>query len=534
MTRPRRDEDSLLTAHLAKRLTAYSAAAGVVLAMSPRAEAAIRWFQPATPLTVDHSTSISIDMDNDGIPDFSFAWTGSTFDVASVVVNRKHAANRFDGTGNVAQRLLKGYVVHPTLDVGAALLMRAEWDCLPSSSARRIARPMTCYPTYLWGAGAFNEGASGYVGVRFRGGVGEDYNGWIHFTGGTSAQHLSGRIDEWAYEDSGGAIKAGASTIAHAFLDDLNGNGFSEYALLRVIQGASYFSSVLTNDIVTRTRIKEVPCLGPQFRPVGMTRINNVDGNGNPALAILGVRENAAKEILAVRVELRNPATGSLIRNIGFAKGYRPSGLRWLNRDMNGNGVGEMAVLGTHPATGRSVVEIRDLLTGALVKRITVGPDSTVESIGLSYSNDLNGNGSQELVILQRNAKTLRSRLNIVDTKTGKRIKTIPCLSESWVPVGIASVGDLNGNKSLEQGILARRATANKVVVKIIDVRTGSILRTVSFNSRYSPQALATGDVDGNGVHELGVLGTNPADATNRIEIRDPVTGSLKETILIP
>jgi len=148
--------------------------------------------------------------------------------------------------------------------------------------------------------------------------------------------------------------------------------------------------------------------------------------------------------------------------------------------------------------------------------------------------NDLNGNGSQELVVLQRDAATHISHLKVVDTGTGRTIKTIPCLNASRIPVDIASIGDLNGNGSLEQGVLAGSATGDKVVVKIMDLRTGKALRNVLFNSAFSPLKLATGDINGDGVYDLGVLGTNPLDATTGIEIRDPVTRSLMKTILIP
>lgn len=173
MTKPRNNEDGLLAAHLAKRLTAYSAAAGLVLAMSPQAESAIHWFHPSTPFEVDHSHTKTIDMDNDGTGDISFGLQpmGKTF--WSLAVNRKNAAGRFDGTGRLVRRLEKGSMVTPSLDADAAVLMNERYftTCYPANGTNTS---IICRWWTVWGDGAFNKEAKGYVGVKFRGGSGKD------------------------------------------------------------------------------------------------------------------------------------------------------------------------------------------------------------------------------------------------------------------------------------------------------------------------------------------------------------------------
>ena len=53
MRRKEREKKRTLPGSLIKQLTAYSAAAGVVLLMSPKAESAIHVFHPAEPLIIN-------------------------------------------------------------------------------------------------------------------------------------------------------------------------------------------------------------------------------------------------------------------------------------------------------------------------------------------------------------------------------------------------------------------------------------------------------------------------------------------------
>ncbi len=193
------------SANLAKRLAAYSAAAGVALAMAPQVDATIQTFQPSTPVTMDKG----IDMDMDGVGDFFFLvdkdYSGYEGRRHLTIV-RKHELNRFDDTDGAARRLLKGDPVNAALDGEEALLM----DVITYSG-------MSSEVWSSWGYdGQFNDGALGYIGVKFHGHNDTDYDGWILFEGGADYYPLSGTIHGWAYEDSGGPITAGEEGEIHA------------------------------------------------------------------------------------------------------------------------------------------------------------------------------------------------------------------------------------------------------------------------------------------------------------------------------
>jgi len=184
---------------IAKKLTVYSAAAGIVLALSPKAESAIHAHHASAPLMVDMENQIAIDLDGDGKTDFLVdgsydAWDGHYLSWW-VEIKASNPLNYFDGDEDFARRLGTGDQVNATRRRPVVWLMNADAFCYNGCIEH-------------WGRGEFNNGVDGYIGVRFRGGDAKDYNGWIHFVGGEIIPP-SGTIDAWAYEDSGGPIKAG-------------------------------------------------------------------------------------------------------------------------------------------------------------------------------------------------------------------------------------------------------------------------------------------------------------------------------------
>ncbi len=88
----------------------------------------------------------------------------------------------------------------------------------------------------------------------------------------------------------------------------------------------------------------------------------DLDGNGVTELAVLS-RDAAGQ----TKTELRDAATGTLIRNLWFDH-LDPLDLAVLP-DLNGNGSPEVAVLGV-PTTGGAQVLIKDSATKAVVSRL--------------------------------------------------------------------------------------------------------------------------------------------------------------------
>ncbi len=143
-----------------------------------------------------------------------------------------------------------------------------------------------------------------------------------------------------------------------AELPDANGNGTPEMAVLG--QGRS---SVLvrTADTGTGDQLGFV-YYNPNFTPRQVAAVPDLNANGVAELAVLS--RDAAGQL---KTELRDAVTGVVVRNLWFDQ-LAPLDLAVLP-DLNGNGSPEIAVLGV-PAAGGAQVLIRDSATQAVVSRL--------------------------------------------------------------------------------------------------------------------------------------------------------------------
>jgi hypothetical protein len=534
MIRQERTKKGSLPRSLIKQLTAYSAAAGAVLAMNPQADSAIHVFHPAEPLKVDSLNSVNLDMDSDGTADFSFG-----ANVGALSIARKDTANRFDGSvfsAYYARNISKGQIVDPSLDVNRAALMSASCYARETRCWTTDYGQFTCgYMTYCyWGSyGQFNA-SDGYIGVRFRGYDGRDYDGWIHFIGGHNPKNLSGTIDGWAYEDSGGPVKAGDevnTSIALTYLSDLNANKRKEIAVLQEAKsGNEVSSSIQIKDVLTRQTINVFPCLGPSFTPMSLDNIKDSTGK-TTKIAVLGVRGDSS-ENRVVRVQVIESATGISLKDIFFDKQYIPRDFVVL-KDMSGNGFSEIAVLGENTATGLARIEIKDSVSGGWRRTIVVGRSKDLSSVSLCPLSDQNNNGVSEIAVLQANTVTKVNNVVIVDGQTAKKLKTIRCLW-GYTPSAIRWTSDLNKDSVPEISVLGVHPVTKAVRVEALDPVTKAIVKTVYFNKTYSPMDLATGDMDNDSLSELSLLGVDQVTGKSQIQIKDALTGKGIKVITLP
>jgi hypothetical protein len=139
---------------------------------------------------------------------------------------------------------------------------------------------------------------------------------------------------------------------------DANGNGTPEVAVLG--QGRS---SVLvkTADMRTGDQLGFV-YYNRNFTPHQVAALPDLNANGVAELAVLG--RDAGGQL---KTELRDAVTGALVRNLRFDQ-LAPLDLAVLP-DLNGNGSPEVAVLGVLAAGGAQVL-IKDSATQAEVSRL--------------------------------------------------------------------------------------------------------------------------------------------------------------------
>jgi hypothetical protein len=188
---------------LDKRLKVYAAAAAGTLAFAPPANAMIHHTQPLTPLVVDKNTPTQeVSMENNVLhKEFRFLYgAGPSSSYPSCIFHGVHVGSggggKLIGLGGIAN-LPEGFNISSNALNGFRTYMR-----LPA-----LNNSLTCGS----GPGPCNGNfcKAGYLGVRFK--LNPNPNepflyGWIHYEG---AGGTAGTITEWAYEDSGGPIRAG-------------------------------------------------------------------------------------------------------------------------------------------------------------------------------------------------------------------------------------------------------------------------------------------------------------------------------------
>lgn len=249
-------------------------------------------------------------------------------------------------------------------------------------------------------------------------------------------------------------------------LPDQDGNGAPELAVLG--EGSV---KVETKDALTEHTLSSVS-FNANYKPKDLTYIGDVNGISAPELIVLGEHKNASK---ADRVEVRDLNTGSMVKNVWMGKGFEVQTFRKV-KDLNGNGVREVAVLRTKP--GLVSVLIKDPKTGAQVKSLTY--NKNFEPIKLVVIPDLNGNGSSELGVLGRNPNTKVQQVELRDTRTGKAIKMV-YFPKAYVAQDIAEMPDINSNGSWELVMLGKRESDGKLRAFIKDSKTVKTIKTVNF-----------------------------------------------------
>ncbi|WP_200376764.1 right-handed parallel beta-helix repeat-containing protein [Thiocystis violacea] len=255
--------------------------------------------------------------------------------------------------------------------------------------------------------------------------------------------------------------------------------------------------------------------------PTRILALGDIDGNAIPDIAVL--LEDAAGGTASVFV--MDARIGAQLRSLALDPAYAPLDLA-LVPDVNGNGAPELAILG-QGADQRSRVEIRDTLTDALLKVIAY--DSVLASPRLEAVADLNRNGSSELAVLGRLARTGAPTAEIRDSRGGWRLSQIS-FGQGFQPIDLAALAAGHGQPAPTLAMLATN-TAGQPKVERRNARDGALVKNLWLPKGTTPARLATVlKVTGNGNPAFAVL-RGDANGSLQAELYDAVTGALVRKI---
>lgn len=261
-------------------------------------------------------------------------------------------------------------------------------------------------------------------------------------------------------------------------------------------------------DGITNLQEFQIPLPLPPFE--GIVAMADISGNGMPEIGV-AVPDSS-------RVQIRDASTDALVTDIDFGE---DRALQMdLLPDLNANGNPEIAVLNEQD-TGQVRVQIRDSLTGAVTKNMYYG--LAYEPVAMDVVNDYSGNGLPEIAVLGSEAGTDAVRVQVQDTSTGFLDNVF--LGTQSIASDLVSVADTSGNGIPEIGILGVLKSSNQVRSQFWDADTATFQANVWFGNVYQPKSIVTmPDSNANGSDEIVAMGVDPATQNIRVQVRDSDT----------
>ena len=296
-------------------------------------------------------------------------------------------------------------------------------------------------------------------------------------------------------------------------LDDLNGNGRSELALMGK-HAVSGVIGVQIKDTSSGALISHSTLFGSTFRPLAMRSTPDINGDGHADLAVLAVDTTGS-----VQVALLDPLAGMALSMLNFGNGATATDLIAV-ADFSGNGKPDVGVLLRNQSSGAIGVQWIDVASALPVAQLQLF--GTAPATALLSLPDINGNGRAEVVSIGSNnlGNTL---IAIHDSYSSTLLGKLGSAS-TYAPIDYAIVPDSNGNLAGEIAMLAINVGSGVPNLLVKDSSTGTILAAVPIALNNVSKLVIASDLNGNGSTDIGILGVDPTTGSQRLLFVDIVS----------
>ncbi len=147
--------------------------------------------------------------------------------------------------------------------------------------------------------------------------------------------------------------------------------------------------------------------------------------------------------------------------------------------DADGNPTGKVALLLHEPASGKTLVRITDAATDAIQATLR-GYNPDFDPMKLAVLADMNGNGAEEYAVLARNPDTGQVHAKIRDGVSNEAINTV-WFDKACTPLDLVSIADINANGAEELVLLERCGAEGTLYAVVKDAGTGERLNIMRF-----------------------------------------------------
>ncbi len=246
----------------------------------------------------------------------------------------------------------------------------------------------------------------------------------------------------------------------------------------------------------------------------GLAGVADLNGNGSDEVAVMVAGGST-------HVQIRDGNDDALISDIDF--GDDPVSAMVVIDDISGNGMPEIAVLGTRPDNNVRV-QVKDSLTGATVNSIFYG--ATFSALDMEILPDTDSNGADELLVLGTDAAgavRIQARDALSDAETSTTFYGTGATAQ-----GVLTIPDISGNAEPEVLMHGAVISSGQDRAQMKDASSRALVRNVFFGAAYVPKELVViGDVSGDGNPDLAQLGTHNVTGATRISVKRTDTSGI-------
>jgi hypothetical protein len=233
------------------------------------------------------------------------------------------------------------------------------------------------------------------------------------------------------------------------------------------------------------------------------------------------MNSNGSPEILitmpgSTRAVIRDGSTDALISDISFGADLAYD-IEVLP-DLDSSGDPEIAILNEQPS-GQVRVQIRDSATGGIVSNLWYGMQ--YEPISMAVLPDYTGNGDPEIAVLGSESGTDVVRIQARDSSTNTFVDNI-FLGNQSIARDIVELGDISGNFVSDIGIVGVLKANDQVRMQVWDMDTAAFQKNIWYGKVYQPlKAILIPDMNNNDFDEIVAVGVDPATQNVRVQVRD-------------
>lgn len=269
--------------------------------------------------------------------------------------------------------------------------------------------------------------------------------------------------------------------IAMERISDSNTDGAPGDSGLAVLLRNPATGNILVHarEVATGNTIDKISFFLPNWTPIDIVVIDDVNGDGNTSDTAIGVLalDEATGKIL---MQVRSLSTSAKLATISFMNtDYRPVAAAVVQRDGQTPLIG---VLGEEDSTGKILVQSRQLSDRAL-QRNTRFLNFDWRGRDIAVVNDGNNDGvvgDPAWVVLGENINTGVNLAQGRLVSSGARAEDVSMISASWAASRLTSANDISGNGREEVASFARNRSSGKRNLQVRDYETGTVTENIS------------------------------------------------------